>query len=268
MFKNFFLAEKNMLTAIVLNAMVIFFLYFPDFSRNSLLQFLDIFFIVLFCIEALVKMQTYGFKNYFRNKWHRFDFLLVILSLPTLMTGIFPDWELNIVLLLRLFRLFRLIKFIQFVPHIGMLLAGIGRALRASILVLAILFCLNFILALFSCHFYGELVPEYFGNPLIASYSIFQMFTIEGWNEIPATIGSQMSDNGYGDIIIGFTKFFFVIIVLFGGIFGMSIANAIFVDEMTVDNNDKLEKKIDDLQQQIEEMKQLMVDNYRSRIEE
>ena len=72
----------------------------------------------------------------------------------------------------------------------------------------------------------------------------------------------------YGDIIIGFTKFFFVIIVLFGGIFGMSIANAIFVDEMTVDNNDKLEKKIDDLQQQIEEMKQLMVDNYRSRIEE
>jgi voltage-gated sodium channel len=126
-------------------------------------------------------------------------------------------------------------------------------------LVLMALFCLDFMLALFSCHFYGDIAPEYFGNPLIAAYSIFQMFTIEGWNEISAVIGQHMADNGSGDIIIGFTKFFFVMIVLIGGIFGMSLANAIFVDEMTVDNNLELEKKIDVLQTQIEELKELIV---------
>lgn len=261
MLKRFFLSEKSMLTVIILNAIVIFFIYFPALKKNQLLHGLDMAFILIFALEAIVKIREYGWTDYFNDKWNKFDLALVVLSLPSLLSGIFPILEINIVLLLRLFRLFRLIKFIQFVPHIGMLLEGLARAIRASVLVLAALFGLNFILALFSCHFYGDISPEYFGNPLIASYSIFQMFTIEGWNEIPATIGESMAAEGGGDIIIGFTKLFFVMIVLIGGIFGMSLANAIFVDEMTVDNNIELEKKVDVLQQQIKELKELIVKN-------
>jgi voltage-gated sodium channel len=43
-----------------------------------------------------------------------------------------------------------------------------------------------------------------------------------------------------------------------GGIFGMSLANAIFVDEMTMDNNQKREKKIDALQQEIVKIRKLL----------
>ena len=46
--------------------------------------------------------------------------------------------------------------------------------------------------------------------------------------------------------------------VLIGGIFGMSLANAVFVDEMTMDNNQTLEAKIDKLQEEIAELKQLL----------
>ena len=38
----------------------------------------------------------------------------------------------------------------------------------------------------------------------------------------------------------------------------MSLANAVFVDEMTMDNNDELEKKIDQLQVQIGELKEML----------
>lgn len=247
-----------MMAIIVLNALVIFFLHFPAFKHNHVLNVLDMVFLLIFTFEAIVKMREYGIKGYFSDGWNQFDFVLVILTLPSLVGGLFPMLQINIILLLRLFRLFRLVKFIKFVPHIHMLLQGLKRAIRASVLVLMALFCLDFMLALFSCHFYGEIAPEYFGNPLIAAYSIFQMFTIEGWNEIPYVIGQNMAENGNGDVIIGFTKLFFVLIVLIGGIFGMSLANAIFVDEMTVDNNIELEKKIDVLQTQIEELKQLV----------
>lgn len=261
MIKNILLSEKKMMAIIVMNAIIIFFLHFPSCKHNPVLNVLDIVFLLIFTLEAIVKMREYGTRGYFNDKWNRFDFALVVLTLPSLVSGLFPTMEINIILLLRLFRLFRLLKFVKFVPHINMLLQGLRRAIRASVLVLMTLFCLDFMLALFSCHFYGNIAPQYFGNPLIASYTIFQLFTIEGWNEIPAVIGQQMADDGGGDVIIGFTKFFFVIIVLIGGIFGMSLANAIFVDEMTVDNNMELEKKIDTLQAQIEELKELITMN-------
>ena len=90
------------------------------------------------------------------------------------------------------------------------------------------------------------------------------MFTIEGWNEIPAVIAERVQENGSGSnylsttFLIGITRFYFVFVVLIGGIFGMSLANAVFVDEMTMDNNQTLEAKIDKLQEEIAELKQLL----------
>ena len=258
MIKDFLLSEKKMMGVILLNALVIWLLYFPQLHDSKILNLLDYAFILIFLLEALEKLRVYKPRGYFEDPWNVFDFIIVVISLPSLLGDIFPFFQTNLILLLRLFRLVRLIKFIKFVPHITSLLEGVARAIRASVLVLAVLFFLNFMLALFSCHFYGKVAPEYFGNPLISSYSIFQMFTIEGWNEIPATIGANMDPNGGSHILIGLTKFFFVIIVLVGGIFGMSLANAIFVDEMTIDNNQSLEKQITELQKQLVELKEML----------
>jgi len=179
-----------------------------------------------------------------------------ILSFPSLLENftVWPDASYLFILLL--FRLLRIVRFIPFVPHINSVVEGLGRALRASVFVVFLLFGLNFLLAVITCHFYGEIAPEYFGNPLMSSYSIFQMFTIEGWNEIPAMIVEKTENPIYA----GLTRFYFVMVVLFGGIFGMSIANAIFVDEMTMDNNDELEKKVDELSTQVAELKEILLE--------
>lgn len=260
MFKRFFLSDRNMMIAIAINAFIICLLYFPSIHSNFELNFalvnLDHFFIIIFLIEAIVKLVTYKPKAYFADSWNVFDFFIVILSLPALMTFIpfFAEHDLSVLKVLRLFRMIRLVRFIKFIPRMSMIMEGLVRALKASVFVMLVLVFLNFILALFTCHFFGEMEPEYFGNPGIASYTIFQLFTVEGWNEIP----KLFEDDIQSSWLMALIRFYFVLVVLMGGIFGMSLANAIFVDEMTMDNNKELEEKIDVLYSEIQELKNML----------
>ncbi len=252
--KNLFLSDRLMLTAIFVNSVIIFLLYFPAFHHNRHLQFWDHFFIIIFMVEAAVKIIVFKPKAYFSSRWNCFDFFIVVASVPSLLVQFIAIPDTSLLLLLRLFRLMRLIRLINFVPHLGKILEGLGRAIKASVFVLLALLFLNFMLAIFTCHFYGEIAPKHFGDPLISAYSIFQMFTVEGWNEIAAEISEKVAN----EFLVWITRLYFVLVVLVGGIFGMSLANAVFVDEMTMDNTDVIERKIDDLQQQILELKNML----------
>ncbi|MEM6725482.1 MAG: ion transporter [Bacteroidota bacterium] len=256
MLKRIFINERVIMPAVLINGLIIFLLSFPTYYGNTSLLLLDDLFILFFAMEAIVKIAILKPKVYFADNWNVFDFILVLMSLPALMSSFMHiPMFVNFIMIFRLLRLFRLIRLIQFVPNMAHLIAGMGRAFRASLLVLIVLLFLNLILAVMSCHLFKEAAPEYFNNPLISAYTIFQMFTIEGWNEIPPMI-SEFYGN---DVIEGLIRLYFVLIVLIGGVFGMSLANAIFVDEMTIDNNLELEKKIDQLQEEIKELKYLIV---------
>lgn len=243
-----------MMVAIMLNAVVIFLLYFPGYRNDPLLESIDHLFILFFVIEALVKLIVLKPSGYFGQSWNRFDFAIIVLSIPSVLVNFVPVPDTSLLIILRLFRLVRLIRFIRFIPNMGQIMSGLGRALKASVFVLAAVFFLNFLLAIFTCHFFAGVAPEYFGDPLISAYSIFQLFTLEGWNEIPAAI----VDNVDNQVVVWITRFYFGLVVLIGGIFGMSLANAVFVDEMTIDNNLELERKIDHLNDQIADLKQLI----------
>jgi voltage-gated sodium channel len=248
MLKRLFLSERAMLTAIIINAVVIFALYFPEFRGNWWLLAVDHAFILFFFVEVIVKLKVLKPKAYFSTAWNRFDFIIVMGSLPVFLEGFLdiPDAA-GLLILLRLFRLIRLVRFLRFIPNIEQVMAGLGRAMKASVFVLGALVFLNFMLAIVTCHFYADMAPQYFGNPLVSIYSIFQLFTLEGWNEIPAAI-VKTTDS---PMTIGMTRFYFAIVVVLGGIFGMSLANAVFIDEMMMDNNKELEDKVDALTEEI-----------------
>lgn len=255
MLKRFFLSERNIMIAILINAAIIFVMYFPSWKHHVWLESADHLLVIFFLIEAIVKLRTLGTKAYFASAWNRFDFIIVMGSLPTLFVFLFPILpDTSLLIVLRMFRLIRLIRFIQFVPHLNQVMEGLTRALQASVFVVLALVFLNFLLAIFTCHFYADMAPEFFGNPLVSAYSIFQLFTLEGWNEIVAIVTSRTEN----DWMIGFTRFYFVIVIMLGGIFGLSLANAVFVDEMTMDNNQDLEQKIDGLHEEIAELRRLI----------
>ncbi|MDP1562744.1 MAG: ion transporter [Pirellulaceae bacterium] len=255
--RKVFCSEPVVIVAILLNAAIITWMYFPGYYGDPTLMTLDKVFTIFFVLEAIFKIGVLGSKQYFGTAMHRFDFFLVIVSTPSLLIGVIELPDTSFLLLLRVLRLLRLLKFLQFIPNVEHLLNGLVRAIKASLLVLIFLAFFNFILAIFTCHFYGRLAPDLFGDPLVAMFTIFQLFTVEGWNEIPSQINESIENsdlswyvfNGYA--LTAFTRFYFGTVVLFGGIFGLSLANAVFVDEMTMDNNDSIDHKIDDLQKQL-----------------
>ncbi len=262
---RFFAVERNVLILIVLNAIVITLMYFPLFRGHPLLEAVDKVITLIFVLEVISKITLFGWRGYFSAGWNRFDFLLIAVSVPSLLVGFLPVPNTSFWSVLRLFRLLRLLKLFQFIPHLEQLLAGLRRAIRASFLIMAVLALFNFVFALMTCHFFSRLVPDLFGDPFVAMYSIFQIFTAEGWNEIPAEIAAAVKNQPDGSAswippyaVIVLTRIYFATMFLFGGVFGISLANAVFVDEMTIDNTRALETQVGQLQVQLEEIKQLL----------
>jgi voltage-gated sodium channel len=132
-------------------------------------------------------------------------------------------------------------------PEADHILEGISRALKASIFVMIGFVIYIFITGLFSFYVFQKTGSVYFENPLSSLYSMFKVFTIEGWFEIPDDVTQNLSP-----VSAFFTNVYFIFIVMSGGIFGLSLVNSIFVDAMVSDNNDSLENKIQSLEEKID----------------
>ena len=247
--KRWFLNDYFVPGLIIANALVIF---FQEFNISvSILDLLEPFFTILFLIEMGVKIQEFKFKNYIKDNWNKLDFVLVFLSIPSLAVLFCNDnvMQLNILLTFRVFRVFKFFRLVRFFPNVNHLIISVHKAIKASYIVFASFFLLVFIVSLVTCSMFKNIVPEYFGNPLESFYSIFRLFSIEGWYEIPDLIAARTSIT-----IAIMSKIYFVILLFCGGILGLSLVNSIFVDAMISDNNDDLINEISKLSTKIEKL--------------
>jgi voltage-gated sodium channel len=248
-----FTNNKFIFSLVTLNALLIFMGgFFPaesDWAKR--IDFLDNLCSLLFTIEAIVKIKTYG-KAYFKDNWNVFDFILVLLVLPSLILWFSPwsAYSLKFLLSLRVLRVFKFFRVLKFIPNIEHITNGVARALRSSVVVVFAFFVLNFILAIVSFSFFRTSAPEYFGNPLLAFYTTFKIFTIEGWYEIPDLI-AERSESAWMAVSV---RIYFVLLLFGGGIFGLSLINSIFVDSMMSDNNDELIHKLEKIQEKLDQI--------------
>jgi len=244
-----FLNNKFILFLILLNTLTIFLSGF-EFSEQllSLINIIDTSITLMFIIEMLVKMIHLKPKGYFGEGWNVFDFILIMISIPSLILFLFKNnsIDLSFILVFRVLRVFRTFRFLKFIPKIDELLAGVQRALKASVFILIGFVVYVFVIGVLSFSLFKNASPEYFSDPLTSLYSTFRIFTVEGWSDIPETIISNTSGTPF------FIYLYFVFILLTGGIFGLSLVNSIFVDAMVSDNNDGLEKKVDELSAKID----------------
>lgn len=241
---KFFLNDNNMLMIVLLNTIIIFICrYFPD---NTTLYDIDNVFTYIFLVEAIIKIYSLSWTEYWEKAWNKFDFIILLIALPSLLSDDIPT---NILLILRSFRLVKSLKLIKFIPHVNELIKGLKQAFKSSFIVCIAFILFLFNVAIFTNVIYENIAPEYFGNPGISIYNIFRLFTIEGWYEIPNNIESHTSNT-----IAVFTKIYFSILLFIGGILGMSIINSIFVDAMAIDNNDDIKQQLDKIEKQLESL--------------
>lgn len=203
----------------------------------------------LFVLEAAIKIRKYGITDYWDRNWNRFDLTLVVLSSPILLMPVLNSRIFAVVLVLRLARLVRLFKILAFIPNREHLLTGIRRALRASVSVLLAMAFLLFFAALSGTMIFGTVAPDLFGDPFASAYSMFKIFTIEGWFDVPARL-TAVNNTLWWSV---FVKGYFIAFVVVGGMIGLSMLNAVFVDALVEDNNDAIEERLDRIERLLEE---------------
>lgn len=174
----------------------------------------------------IIKIKYFG-KTFFKDKECVFDLSIVVISTIPLF-GLFSlDW----IQVMRLTRIFKSLRLFELIPNYKKLLINFKLVVRSCVGILVGLSILIFLLSI--------ILSSLYGNPLESIYSVFRLFSIEGWYDIAE----------HSSYVVGYlSKFFLACIVLVFGIFGMGFVSSVFIDEVTSDNNDEVLQRLTELE--------------------
>ena len=223
-FLNFAVSESFVLFVIFLNACVFLILDVnPQIGAEyPLLYQLDIVCILFFILEALIKIYSIGYKNYFSDNWNKFDSLIVISSLPILLEPIMPALAANLTWapILRMTRVLRLAKFLR----LGRIIRYAGRdgalsQIRIPIYLILLIVTSNFLLGLIT-------LPDHIQEFIKIIYAPSLILAVTAIVSKVSLLMQELYLNpiitkDYGEsseVIIGFGRTGFVLVLWFIGI--------------------------------------------------
>ncbi len=246
--QSFFTNDRIMLALVFVNTLFIF--VGGYFTSSRFFIWVDSLFTVLFLMEIAAKVSTYGWKDYWKDGWNKFDFIITLVAVPSL-ANLFADTGLftHILLLSRSLRVFKSFRLFKFIPNIESLIRGVKLAVRTSFIVCVAFLVLLFIVSIISTTLYGNIAPEFFGDPGISLFTIFRYFSGDDWATFPLVIGRETPD-----LVARLTRTGYAILYFFGGVMGLSLVNSIFVDAMANDNNDEVLAKLEQLEKKLDEL--------------
>lgn len=213
-------------------------------ENNLYIQCIQLIIDIIFLLDLIAKIYARK-RSYWRVPVNMLDACVVVLSL----LGHFIFNDAQAITALRVIRLFRLFRILKLIPNFEQISNGISQAVKASRGVFLMLLVLLSFFSVLGFLLFKESIPSHFADPLLASYTVFSLFTVEGWNELPSLVTTDSID-------YYLIRAYVISVIIFGSFFALSLANAIFIDEMVMDNNIELEKKLDGLTLQIEKQNQ------------
>lgn len=248
------LNDHFIMTVIIINAVIIF--VQESTGATPILDVLDAGCTLIFLCEMIAKQRKLGIRGYWKSGMNLFDGLIVLLSVPSMVALFLPESvpNLSFLLALRMFRIFRFFRLVRFFPGIDVIFSNFRLALRQSYGIMLSFVVLIITFALISCCLFSRAAPEFFATPLDSFYSIFRLFTIEGWYEIPDAVAQGL----HSPVMLHVVRIYFCALLIAGGIIGMSLINSIFVDAMVSDNNDDVKAQLDKLEAKVDELTRLL----------
>lgn len=246
--KNIFLNERVVLSVIVFNAIIIF---IQECGVDVVwLNIIDFLCTLFFVIEICVKISHLGWKEYWKDGWNWFDFIVITISLPSVAEFFIPIHDsFDAIQITRTLRIIKFSRLFHHFPDFPIIVKHFWSAMKKTWGILCA-FALCLIVASLICtSLLKNVVPEYFGNPGESIYTIFRMCTIEGWYEVPNAIATA-TEPVWGAV----AKVAFSLVLIMGGIIGMSLVNSIFVDEMVSDNNDDIKEQLKRIEEKLDRM--------------
>lgn len=128
-----------------------------------------------FVLELALKLYAYRLR-FFRSGWNNFDFVVVAISLVPA-AGVFSA--------LRTLRIFRVLRLLSVVPQLRYVINGLFAAIPAMSSILVLLVVVFYVGAVMTTQLFGG-HPELaglFGSLGASMYSLFQLITLDGWQD-------------------------------------------------------------------------------------
>lgn len=209
----------------------------PDWL-SKFQDYTNLFFVVLFTCEMLLKMYSLGFQGYFVSLFNRFDCFVVISSIvEVVLTGthIMPPLGVSVLRCVRLLRVFKVTKYWRSLSN---LVASLLNSIQSIASLLLLLFLFIIIFALLGMQVFGgrfnfnptEDKPRHnFDTFVQAMLTVFQILTGEDWNVV-------MYDGirAYGGVATPgiIACIYFIILFICGNYILLNVFLAIAVDNL------------------------------------
>ena len=188
--------EVFILSCVVLN-MICMAISYRDAPESYLtgLEIANVVFVLIFTIEASIKILAFGGKKYFRSKWNIFDFLAVLaayidifMTLEFMMKASFIRTGPQIFRIFRIFRVSRLFRIFKPLKTLNNLISIVRHALSQILSVASMLMLIIFIFSvlgvfLFSGVTKGKVINDFnnFQNFLSAAILLLRCSTGGDW---------------------------------------------------------------------------------------
>jgi voltage-gated sodium channel len=260
--------EQLVLLIIFLNVGVIYLHTFDRFAPYYyVMDLLDVACTLYFCLEITFKIQaskgnsfSKRLRAFHSDRWNRIDFYAVLIALPSIGVLFFDDLEIFTgFTLLRALRIFKIIRIVEYIPESKRIITRVIRAMQSVIFIIISFVIYSTIVSLMSVLLFKSSAPEHFKNAFDSFFTIFKVFSGDGFSDIVEDIQKNSSV-----AFVYFTKLYFVAIVFTGSFLGLSLINSIFVDQMAsinqeenAEEDEKMQKEIRYLKRKIKEMESM-----------
>ncbi len=173
------LFELVVISIIILSALTIGArTYDIDERWMRILMFFDVGVTVFFLIEILIRMMAEKrLRDFFRQGWNVFDFVIVTASLIPIQEG-------EMVLLARLLRIFRVLRLISIIPELRILMNALLKAIPRMAYVVLFMFIIFYIYGAIGSFFFEHINETLWGDISIAMLTLFRVATFEDWTDV------------------------------------------------------------------------------------
>jgi len=215
--------------------------------------YIDVAITLIFLAELVVRfIGTENRWRFFHNGWNIFDTLIVTISL-------IPIEDSELAFIGRLIRIFRVLRMVSIVPELRMLLNSLLKALPQLGYVVALMFIIFYIYAAIGTTLFAEINQVLWGDISISMLTLFRVMTFEDWTDVMyETMALYPLSWTYFLSFIFFTAFAFLNMVI--GIV-VNVINEEHELERKMEHPE--EPTMEDLQQQLNEIRMLIVQQQR-----
>ena len=159
-------------------------------TMRAVLGAVDLVCLGVYIIEAALKLHVYG-KDYFKDGWNVFDFLIIVLSLVAIALTLFTlavSIPIQVARTIRMFRVVRVFKLLAVFRKLRVIIEAIGRSIPSVLWTCLLLLIVLYVFDVLGVFAFSRDFPLYFGDLAAGLLTLFQVLTLEGWPEIARPI--------------------------------------------------------------------------------